>query len=206
MACDLYAAATSNGLRATIMLEEVEADYTLHPVDLLAGEHRTPEFLALNPNGQIPVLVDSDGPTGELVLDQSIAIMIYLAEKHGKFLPEGAAGRVAYVQAIVNIASDFGPTVGSIFAIARAPEPHKPSQEIFEQRLANYLGVWDQQFAQAPFAAGDAPTVADFAFYAVYARLRQMMPHLQEGYANVARWSEDIGSRPATVRGMQAFS
>ena len=205
MAYDLYAAATANGLRTTIMLEEVEAGYTLHPVDLLAGDHRTPEFRALNPNGQIPVLVDSDGPGGELILDQSIAIMIYLSEKHGKLLPGDGADRVAFVQALVNIATDIGPTVGSIFAIVRAPEPHKPSQEIFEARLASHFTVWDRHFAAAPFAAGKVLTLADFALYPVYARLGQVTPHLQEGYDNLARWAGEIGSRPGTVRGMQAF-
>jgi GST-like protein len=205
MAYDLYAAATANGLRATVMLEELGADYALHPVDLLAGEHRAPEFLALNPNGQIPVLIDSDGPNGRLVLDQSIAIMIYLAEKHEKFLPENGAGRVRFVQAIVNIASDIGPTVGSIFAIVRAPEPHKPSQEIFEKRLANYFGVWDRHFADARFAAGEALTLADFAFYPIYARVGQVIPHLQEGHDNLARWAAEIGARPGTMRGMNVF-
>ncbi len=205
MAYDLYAAATSNGIRAAIMLEELEAAYTLHPVDLMAGEHRRPEFLALNPNGQIPVLVDDDAPGGRLVLDQSIAIMMYLAEKHGEFLPQAGVERITFVQALVNVASDIGPTVGSIFAIARAPEPHAPSQKIFEDRLAGYFSVWDTHFAGAPFAIGDTLTIVDFALYAVYARLGNVMPQLQDGYDNLARWAGVIGARPGTQRGMHVF-
>ena len=204
MAYDLYAAGTSNGKRATIMLEELGQAYTLHLIDLAAGDQQSAEFLALNPYGQIPVLVDSDGPGGQAVIDQSVAIMTYLAEKHGQFLPD-TAGRFPYLQALVNVTSDIGPTVGAIFAIARAAEPHAPSQKIFEDRLANYFTVWDQHFATAAYAAGDVVTVADFAFYAVYARLGEIMPHLRDGYDHLARWGGDMGSRPGTQRGLAAF-
>jgi GST-like protein len=204
MAYDLYAAGTSNGKRATIMLEELGQAYTMHPIDLMAGEQKSAEFLALNPNAQIPVLIDSEGAGGRLVIDQSVAIMIYLAEKHGQFLPD-PSGRVAYLQALVNVTSDIGPTVGAIFAIARAQEPHAPSQKIFEDRLANYFGAWDKHFASSACAAGDAVTVADFAFYAVYARLGEVMPQLRDGFDNLARWGADIGNRPGTQRGLAAF-
>ena len=93
---DLYAAGTSNGMRARIALEECGLPYQLHPIDLAKGGNKTPEFLKLNPNAQIPVIVDSEGPGGKpLTLSQSTAILLYAAEKSGKFLPRDAAKRPA---------------------------------------------------------------------------------------------------------------
>jgi glutathione S-transferase len=93
---DLYAAGTSNGMRARIALEECGLAYTFHPIALDKGEHKTPQFLAMNPNGQIPVIVDRDGPGGKpLTLSQSTAILMYCAEKSGKFMPKDPAARPA---------------------------------------------------------------------------------------------------------------
>src|SRR5439155_1638750 len=91
---DLYAAGTSNGMRARIGLEECGLAYNLHPIDLAKGEQKSPSFLAMNPNGQIPVIVDSDGPGGKPVtISQSVAVLMYCAEKSGKFLPKDPATR-----------------------------------------------------------------------------------------------------------------
>src|SRR5690242_20765810 len=129
---DLYAAGTSNGMRAKIMLDECSVPYKLHPIDLAKGDQRSPEFLARNPWGQIPVIVDNDGPGGRPVtLSQSVGIMIYLAEKTGKFIPKDGAKRAAFWQALMNATSDMGPTLGTIFTIVRSKEPHKPSQALF---------------------------------------------------------------------------
>jgi GSH-dependent disulfide-bond oxidoreductase len=137
---DLYAAGTSNGMRAKIMLEECGVPYTLHPIDLMKGDQKKPEFLARNPWGQIPVIVDSEGPGGKpMTLSQSVGIMLYLAEKTGKFIPQDSAKRAAFWQALMNAASDMGPTLGSIFTIVRSKEPHKPSQQIFEDRWKGYM-------------------------------------------------------------------
>src|SRR5205809_8000992 len=91
---DLYAAGTSNGMRARIGLEECGLAYNFHPLDLGKGEQKSPSFLAMNPNGQIPVIVDSDGPGGKPVtVSQSVAVLLYCAEKSGKFLPKDPAAR-----------------------------------------------------------------------------------------------------------------
>ena len=112
---DLYAAGTSNGMRARIALEECGLPYTLHPIDLANGQNRSPEYLALNPVGEIPVIVDSDGPGGgSLTLSQSLAIMVYCAEKVGKFIPTEPALRPAFSQAFMSAATDMGPMLGTI--------------------------------------------------------------------------------------------
>ncbi|MBM3487948.1 MAG: glutathione S-transferase family protein [Alphaproteobacteria bacterium] len=201
---DLYAAPTSNGLRAKIMLDELGIPYTLHKVDMMKGEHKSPDFKRMNPNGAIPVLIDSDGPGGKpLTVTQSIAIMEYACEKAGgKFLPKDAAGKVAHTMAVQSAATDMGMTLASIFGIARSKEPHKPSQEIFEGRWKDYCKVWDQTFAKQKYAAGGEVTLADFALYAVYARCKGVNPALCQGFPNLDRWEAEIGARPGTKKGM----
>jgi GST-like protein len=200
---DLYAAGTSNGMRAKIMLEECGLAYKLHPIDLTKGENKTREFLALNPMAQIPVIVDSEGPGGKPVtLAQSIAILIYLAEKSGKFMPKEGAKRAAFWQALMNAATDMGPTLGSVFTIARSAAPHKPSQEMFETRFKQYLKTWDESLAKQKYCGGDEVTIADFALYAVYGRCKGVVPALVEGYPNLDRWAAEIGSRPGVKKGM----
>src|SRR5215212_7523166 len=123
---DLYAAGTSNGMRARIALEECGLPYTFHPIDLAKGENKTPRFLALNPNAEIPVIVDPEGPGGnKITLSQSIAILEYCAGKAGKFIPTDSAQRPAYLQALMGAATDMGPLLGTIFAIVRSKEPHQ---------------------------------------------------------------------------------
>ncbi len=201
---DLYAAGTSNGMRAKVMLEECGLPYTLHPVDLAKGEQKTPDFLAKNPWGMIPVLVDSDGPGGKPVtISQSVAIMLYLAEKTGKFQPKDPANRPAYLQAVMCAASDMGPTLGSIFGVMRSPEAHKPSQEIFEGRWKSYMKAWDQTLGKHRYAAGDELTVADFALYAVVGRAKGVLAALCEGYPNIDRWIAEMAARPGVQKGMK---
>src|SRR4051794_10816823 len=119
---DLYAAGTSNGMRARIALEECGLKYNWHPIDLAKGEHKTPQFLALNPMGQIPVIVDNEGPGGSKVtLAQSSAIMVYCAEKAGKFIPKDGAKKAAMLEAFMSASTDITPTFGSVNACVRAP-------------------------------------------------------------------------------------
>jgi GST-like protein len=201
---DLFAAGTSNGMRAKIMLDECGLPYKLHPIDLTKGEQKTPEFLARNPWGQIPVIVDNDAPGGKPVtLSQSIGIMLYLGEKAGKFIPKEPAKRAAFWQALMNATSDMGPTLGSIFTVARAKEPHKPSQQLFEDRWKQYMKAWDDTLAKQKYAAGDEVTIADFALYAVIGRAKQVVPGLIEGYKNMDRWAAEIGARPGVQKGMK---
>src|SRR5262249_21898630 len=133
---DLYAAATSNSMRARMALEECGLAYTLHPVALEKGEHKTPQFLKLNPNAQIPVIVDHDGPGGKpITLSRSAAILIYCAEKSGRLMPEDGAARAAMWQAMLSGATDITPMIGSIFAVRRSKEPHAPTAALFTDRF-----------------------------------------------------------------------
>ena len=198
---DLYAAGTSNGMRARIAVEECALPYKLHPIALDKGENRTPQFLAMNPNGQIPVLVDSDGPGGKpLTLSQSSAILMYCAEKSGRFLPKDAAARPAFLQAYMSASTDITPTFGAVFTIMRAKEPHGPSTDMFKARFRNYMKVWDEALAKRKYAAGEELTIADFSLYAGYARAKAVIPDTLQGLANLERWGAEMAARPAIQR------
>jgi GST-like protein len=191
-------------MRARIALEECGLAYKLHPVALEKGENKTPQFTALNPNAQIPVIVDRDGPGGkELTLSQSSAILIYAGEKSGKFMPKDPAARAAFWQALMSASTDMTPTLGSIFQIVRGKDPHGPSAELFKNRWKQYLKVWDARLGKQKYAAGNEITLADFSLYAGYARAKGSVAELCEGCPNVARWAEEMAARPAIQRALK---
>jgi GST-like protein len=201
---DLYAAGTSNGMRARIALEECGLPYTLHAVDLAKGENKTPQFLAMNPNGQIPVIVDRDGPGGKpLTLSQSTAILVYAAEKSAKFIPKDPAARAAMLQALMSASTDVTPIFGAYFLAARAKEPHAPTVQLLKDRVRSLFQVWDAALAKSKYCVGDEVTVADFSLYAGYARVKGAAPDAVDGMANLARWGEAMAARPAIQRALK---
>jgi GSH-dependent disulfide-bond oxidoreductase len=201
---DLYAAGTSNGLRARMALEECALGYQLHPVALAKGENKTPQFLALNPNGQIPVIVDHEGPGGKpLTLSQSSAILVYCAEKSGRLMPKEPAARAAMWQALMSASTDITPTIGSIFAVVRSKEPHAPSANLFKERCRQYLKVWDATLARQKYAAGAEMTVADISLYAGWVRAKAVVPEVCEGAPHVERWAGEMAARPAMQRAVR---
>ena len=201
---DLYAAGTSNGIRARIAVEECGLAYKLMPIDLAKGEHKTAAFLAMNPNGQIPVIVDHDGPGGKPVtLSQSTAILLYCAEKSGKFMPKDPAARPAVLQALMSASTDITPIFGSLFAVLRAKEPHAPTVQMFKDRLRGFFKVWDDKLAKQKCCAGDEVTIADLSLYAGYARIKGAAPELVDGLPNLARWADELSARPAIQRAMK---
>jgi GST-like protein len=147
------------------------------------------------------VIVDRDGPGGKpLTLSQSTAILIYCAEKSGKFLPQDGMARAAMLQALMNASTDVTPIFGAYFALVRAKDPHAPSVQVFKDRLRGLFKVWDDQLGARKYCAGDEVTIADFSLYAGYARMMAMAPDILEGFANVARWGQDMAARPAIQR------
>ena len=201
---DLYAAGTSNGMRARIALEECGLPYKLIPIDLAKGEHKTPQFLAMNPNGQIPVIVDHDGPGGKpLTLSQSTAILLYCAEKSGKFMPRDGAARAAALQGLMSASTDITPIFGCLFGVLRSKEPHAPSAQMFKDRLRGFFQVWEDTLAKQKCCAGSEVTVADLSLYAGYARIKGSAPELVEGLPHLARWAGEMASRPAMQRALK---
>jgi glutathione S-transferase len=201
---DLYAAGTSNGMRARIALEECGLPYKLNFIDLAKGEHKTPQFLALNPNGQIPVIVDHEGPGGlSVTLSQSTAILLYCAEKSGKFLPKDPAARPAVLQALMNASTDVTPVFGALTAMANGKPPHEPSVQSFKDRLRNLFKVWDDQLGKRKYAGGNEISVADLSLYAGYWRTKGAQPAVVEGFPNLTRWADEMSARPAVQRAIK---
>jgi glutathione S-transferase len=201
---DLYAAGTSNGMRARIALEECGLKYNWHPIDLMKGEHKKPEFLALNPMGQIPVIVDNEGPGGaKITLAQSSAIMMYCAEKVGKFIPKDPAKRAAMLEAYMSASTDITPGFGAVNTCVRAKEPHVAAGEMFKERLKGYFKVWDGFLSKRKYAAGDEFTIADLSLYAGYWRTKGAFPELIAGMPNLERWGSEVGARPGIQRALK---
>ncbi|HUQ77160.1 MAG TPA: glutathione S-transferase family protein [Burkholderiales bacterium] len=203
---DLYAAGTSNGMRARIALEECGLKYNFHPIDLTKGEHKTPQYLAMNPMGQIPVMIDSEGPGGKKVtMAQSSAIMVYCAEKAGKYIPKDPAKKAAMLEAYMSASTDITPMFGSVNACVRAkdPAPYVAAGEMFKQRLKGYFTVWNDLLGKRKYAAGDELTIADFSLYAGYWRTKGAFPELVGGLSNLERWGKEIGDRPGIQRALK---
>jgi GST-like protein len=188
-------------MRARMALEECGLAYTFHPVALEKGEHKTPQFLALNPNAQVPVIVDHEGPGGKpITLSQSTAILIYCAEKSGKLMPKDSAARAAMWQAMMSGSTDITPMIGSIFAVQRSKEPHAPTAAMFKNRFREYLKVWEAALGTQKYAAGAEMTIADVSLYAGWVRTKGALPDLCEGLPNLERWAKEMAARPAMQR------
>jgi GSH-dependent disulfide-bond oxidoreductase len=200
---DLYAAPTSNGIRAKIMLDECDLAYTLHKVNLREGEHKTPEFRAMNPFAMTPVIVDGDGPGGRPVtISQSVAILFYLAEKSGRFLPQDPAARAAFWDPMMSIATDIGPTYGAMVFAGRVAEPHEPTRQAFLGRMRDYLTIWDGKLQATDFCAGHEVSIADFALFGIHARTEATFPEACRGLGGLSRWFDAMKARPGVQKGL----
>jgi len=195
-----YGGPTPNGRKVSIMLEELGLEYEYRLVDILAGDQFKPEFLKLNPNNKQPVLVDSDGPGGELVLAESGAILLYLAEKHGRFLPTAPRERAICHQWLMFQMGGVGPMFGQHAHFSfYAKDKHPYSMERYANEVKRLLKVLNDRLGQSRYLAGDDYTIADMATYPYVLRQVDLRP---DELANLARWAKEIGERPATPRGM----
>lgn len=195
---DFYTAGTGNGRRPALMLEECGVAYTTHKLDLMKGEGRSPEFLKINPIGAIPAIVDHDGGK-DVAVAQSGAILLYLAEKTGKFLPKDAATKAAHLQWMLFALTDIAPTSSAIF-YSSTKLKDQAAQTFFEERLLGFLGHADQRLGQSDYLAGEYG-LADMALYPVYDGRRALV-EAKGGMANLKRWADAVGSRPAVKRAM----
>ena len=202
----LYTWGTPNGRKVSILLEELGLDYQVEPIDIGQGDQFSPAFLEVNPNGKIPAIVDSEGPEGgPITVFESGAIMIYLAEKHGRFLPSAGLARYQALQWLMFQMGGFGPMLGQTHHFLRyAPEKVPYAMERYHKETQRLYGVLDARLAETPFVAGDY-SIADMALYPWAARHEWHDTDLA-AYPHVERWYHEIGTRPAVVRGMQVPS
>lgn len=203
---DLHTTATANGYRVSIMLEECALPYRVHAYDLLKGDHLRPEFLALHPVGRVPAIVDE--PEGRrIVVAGTHAILQYLAEKTGRFLPsEPAARAAAYTWAGV-ASSDVAPAFSGQFTFGvLMPGQAPPALAYFEKLCLRFLAALDARLATATWLAGDEYSIADMLAYPTVAVSAKRFPGNVDAYPHVSRWSAAVGERPAVQRGMRVPS
>jgi GST-like protein len=197
---DLYTAATPNGHKVSIALEELELPYTAHPIDLGAKEQKRPEFLAMNPNGRIPVIVDRDAD--DFAVFESGAILIYLAERTGKLLPTDAKGRSRVIQWLMFQMSGVGPMMGQANAFYRYfPVKLEPAIERYQNESRRLFEVLNGQLAKHPWIAGDDYTIADIATYP-WVRTHDWSGVSIDGLDHLKRWLDANAARPAVQRGL----
>ena len=198
---DLYFAATPNGLKAKLFLEEAQLPYRAIPVSLSKGEQFKPEFLAISPNNKIPAIVDH-APTGggePVTLFESGAILLYLAEKIGRFIPQDIRGRAEALQWLFWQMAGLGPMAGQIGHFnVYAPEKVPYAIDRYTRETSRLYGVLDRRLADRPFIAGEF-SIADIACYP------WIVPHEAHGqdlgaFPHLKRWFESMATRPATLR------
>jgi GST-like protein len=199
---DLYTAATGNGRRASVMLEECGVSYTAHKLDLTKGEQKAPEYLKINPAGAIPAIVDNEGPGGQKVtLAQSGAIALYLCDKTGKFLPKDAGKRAVAMQWFLHAMSDQAPSSGALFRLGSLPEKPAGAITSFETRLGDMFRYVNTRLGESDYLAGEL-TVADFALYPVVAS-RMALVESTGGLDHLKRWAATLAARPGVAKGMK---
>ena len=199
---DLYTWKTSNGRKATIMLEECGLDYELHPIDISKGEQFSPEYVSINPNSKIPAIIDREGPDGaDYTVIESGAILMYLAEKTGKFMPREMAARYEVVQWLMFQMGGIGPIFGQVHHFLRAAKERVPyGIERYGAECRRLYGVLDKRLEGREHLAGDV-SIADFATLPWVFRHDWQEVDLAD-FPNVRRWYEVLMSRPALARGM----
>lgn len=197
----LYTWGTPNGKKVSIMLEEVELPYEVHPINIGQGDQLKPEYLAINPNSKIPAIVDTDGPGGKpLKLFESGAILLYLAEKTGRFLPQDQAKRYEVIQWLMFQMGGVGPMFGQANYFYRMQEKVPAAIERFYKEAVRLYRVLDGELAQREFLAAEY-SIADIATYPWVGRHDGHNVKLEE-FPNVKRWFDAISERPAIKRGM----
>ncbi|MGD9912729.1 MAG: glutathione binding-like protein [Rhizobiaceae bacterium] len=206
----LYSFPTPNGVKASIMLEEVGLPYEAHPIDILKNETWGPEFLSLNPNGKIPAIIDPNGPDGKPIgLFESGAILYYLAEKTGKLIPASATGRYETLQWVFFQMAAIGPMFGQVgffhkFA-GKDIEDKRPLNR-YRDESKRLLGVLDTRLDGRKWIMGDEFTIADVS---MLGWVRNLVGFYEAGelvgfdaFKNVQAWLERGLARPAVQRGL----
>jgi GST-like protein len=200
---DLYTWSTPNGRKVSIMLEETGLPYRVHPIDIGRGDQFSPEFLAINPNNRIPAIVDQDGPEGKpFPLFESGAILLYLAWKTGRFLPQPVTRQFECMQWLMFQMGGVGPMFGQVHHFLRsAPEPVPYAIERYTREARRLYKVLDGHLDKHAYLA-DEYSVADIATYPWVARHDWHKVDLAE-FPAVKRWFDTIGARRAVQAGMQ---
>ena len=195
---ELYTAPTPNGYKASIALEEMELEYRVHNIDLIEGEQRNPDYLKICPNGRIPAIIDSGADN--LAVFESGAILLYLAEKTGRFLPTDVAGRSRVIQWLMFQMGGIGPMMGQANVFFRYfPEKIPAAIHRYQSECRRLFEVLDGQLAGSEFLAGEY-SIADMANWA-WVRTHPWSGVEITGLDHLQRWLAVIGERPRAMAG-----
>ena len=200
---ELYTWGTPNGRKVSIMLEELGLEYSVHEVNIGKGEQREPEFLKISPNNKIPAIVDTDGPDGApMSLFETGAILIYLADKTGRFLSTEARARYQAIQWVMWQMSGLGPMHGQAHHFIRyAPEDieNRYAHDRYLAEAGRLLKVMESRLAEEEYLAGDY-SIADMACWP-WVRATALIDISLDAMPNIRRWFENIKARPAVEVG-----
>ena len=195
---DLYTWSTPNGRKVSIMLEECGLPYTVHPIDITKGEQFRPEFLEISPNNKIPAIVDRD--SGQSVFESG-AILIWLAERTGLFLPSAPAARIATLEWLMFQMGGVGPMLGQAHHFLKFNPGKAPyAEERYGAEARRLYGVLDRRLAEMPYLAGQDLTIADFATWPWLSRWEWQGIDMAE-FPQVRRWYRELAARPGVQRG-----
>jgi GST-like protein len=199
----LFTAATGNGYRASILLEELDLAYRVRLIDFARGEHRSEAFLAVNPRGKIPVLVDEDGPAGSpITVAESLAIALYLSEKTGRLQPVTLRGRAMAWSWGAAVISGFGAAFTDIFySRSLDAEAHAPMIDKAFADLRFQFAAMDDHLGSHPYLAGEAFTWIDGLAIPLVGTAARFDIDLS-GLSSLQRWSAAVLARPAVQRGL----
>ena len=199
----LYAMGSPNVVKVYVALEEMDLPYEVHPVDVFSGQQFSADFVRLNPNAKVPVIHDPDGLGGPRTIFESGAILIYLAEKSGKFLPTAPAARYETLQWLMVQMTGLGPMSGQLVHFLRfAPPGNDYAKSRYATQVRRVYESLDQRLAGNEFLAGAEYTIADMATFP-WTRLAEMLlGEDAKNYPNVLRWNAAIAVRPAVVRAL----
>ena len=200
---DLFTWKTSNGKKATIMMEECELEYKIHPIDISTDIQFSEDFVKVNPNSKIPAIVDPDGPNGRpFTVIESGAILMYLAEKTGLFLPAETQRKYEVIQWVMFQMGGIGPIFGQVHHFKRAAKEKVPyAINRYFNECRRLYGVLDSRLEGREYIANDEVSIADFCTVPWVFRHDWQEIDLDE-FRNVKRWYDNMMQRPALTRGM----
>jgi GST-like protein len=204
---EVYSWPTPNGHKIHIMLEECGLAYRAHPVNIGTGDQFRPEFLAISPNNKIPAIVDPDGPEGKPIsLFESGAILLYLASKTGKLLPESITGRYEVLEWLMFQMGGVGPMLGQAhhFRIY-APEKIEYAVNRYTNEAKRLYGVMDKRLAKSKYIAGAEYSIADIAIFP-WLRSWKNQGIDWADYPHLKGWFDEIAARPAVQRGVEVLA
>jgi len=199
---ELYYWPTPNGHKITMFLEEAGLDYAIHPVNISAGDQFKAEFLAFSPNNRMPAIIDRDPADGgeAVTVFESGAILLYLAEKTGRFLPTDLRGRKTVMEWLFWQVGGLGPMAGQNHHFGvYAPEKIPYAIGRYVNETNRLYGVMDRRLAARPFLGGDEYSIADMASYPWVVPWKRQQQNLDD-FVNLRRWFNTIRDRPATQR------